>query len=215
MLTPDHFQVSEMNMNSKSAEAAKAKRPYRQGARAEAAARTGDAIVKAFTDFLATEWYDDISLDRLAKASNVTVPTILRHFGNKEGVLHAVGERFQIEALERRKVTPGDIDGAIGVVVEDYEIGGDMVMQFLNQEARIPGIQAITSVGRMGHRTWVREIFAPYLDGLSPEEEEWTLDGLIVSLDLYVWKVLRRDRGRSPDDVKRFMRSLIRGIIGS
>lgn len=202
-------------MKSETDRKSEPKRAYRQGARAEAAAKTADAIVVACTNFLATEWYDDISLERLARAANVTVPTVLRHFGSKEGVLQAVGERFQVDAMVRRSIMPGDIDGAIGVVVEDYEVGGDMVMQFLNQEGRIPGIKAITTIGRRGHRAWVREIFAPWLDGLSPEEEVWKLDGLVVSLDLYVWQVLRRDRGRSPDEVKRFMRSLVRGIIGS
>lgn len=194
---------------------ADARRPYRQSARAEAASRTAEAIADAFLGHMASHWYDDISLASVAKTAGVTVPTILRHFGSKEGVLEAIGKRFETEVRERRRMTPGDIDGAIAALVADYETAGDMMMRFLAQETRFPALRRLTDVGRVQHRSWVRESFAPCLAGLTPEQEEWQLDGLIMSLDLYVWQVLRRDRGRSPEDVKRFMRALVNGILGS
>lgn len=202
-------------MKSKTAAAARAKRPYRQGARAEAAARTGEAILDAFIAFLETEWYEDISLDRLARAANVTVPTILRHFESKEGVLEAAGRRFVTDVLERRRIEPGNIDASIAGVIADYECAGAIMLRFLAQEERIPAIRAVADLGRRDHRAWVRGSFAPWLDGLDPAEEAWRLDGLVVALDFHVWKLLRRDRGRSPDEVKRFMRQLVEAVIGS
>jgi AcrR family transcriptional regulator len=202
-------------MNSTSEIIAQSKRAYKQGARADAAARTAEAIVAAFRAFLNDEWYNDISLERVAKAANVTVPTVLRHFGSKEGVLEAVCLGFQGEVMEMRRVTPGDIDATISGVLTDYEITGDMVMRFLNQEDRIAAMKAVTDIGKAHHRLWVRESFAPYLEGLDAEQAAWRLDGLVVALDIYVWKLLRRDRGRSVDEVKRFMRQLVDAIIGS
>ncbi|MBT2185880.1 TetR/AcrR family transcriptional regulator [Sphingobium sp. H33] len=192
-----------------------ARRPYRQSARAEAASRTAEAIVDAFLGHMTSHWYDDISLASVAKTAGVTVPTILRHFGSKEGVLEAIGKRFESEVRERRRMMPGDIDGAITALLSDYETAGDMMMRFLAQETRFPAVRRLTDVGRAQHRSWVRESFAPYLAGLTPEQEEWQLDGLIMSLDLYVWQVLRRDRGRTPEEVRRFMRALVDGILGS
>ncbi len=193
---------------------AESKRTYKQGARAEAAARTAQAIVEAFAGFLATEWYNDISLERVAAAAEVTVPTILRHFGSKEGILEGVNVKMEAEIMGRRTVAPGDIDAAIAVIVEDYDVAGDMVIRFLAQEDRIPAIRTITDFGRASHRGWVRATFAPYLDGLAPDQLEWRLDGLVTALDLWVWKLLRRDRGRSAQDVRAFMKTLVLGMIG-
>ncbi|MBN8819681.1 MAG: TetR/AcrR family transcriptional regulator [Sphingomonas sp.] len=191
------------------------KRTYRQGARAEAAARTGETIVDVFRGFLETQWYDDVTLADVAKAAGVTVPTILRHFGSKEGVLEALGKRFATEVLERRQRLSGDIDGIIAALVADYETAGDMMMRFVAQESRFPALKTLTDIGREQHRLWVRTCFVEHLEGLTPAQVEWRLDGLIMALDLYVWQVLRRDRGRSADEVRRFMRTLVDAILGS
>ncbi|HEY1124821.1 MAG TPA: TetR/AcrR family transcriptional regulator [Sphingobium sp.] len=191
-----------------------AKRSYRQGARAEASQRTADAIVRAFATFLETEWYNDVSLERIAAAADVTVPTVLRHFGSKEGILTGVQKQFETEIIARRAVAPGNIDGAIAVVVEDYETAGDMVLRFLAQEDRVPAIRTVTDFGRSSHRGWVGEVFKPYLDGLTPDRREWMTDCLSIALDIYVWKLMRRDRGRSAEDVRAYMKSLVCSMIG-
>lgn len=190
------------------------KRAYKQGARAEAAARTAQAIVAALRTFLETEWYNDVSLERIAQAAGTTVQTILRHFGSKEGVLEAVALNLESEITHRRTVAPGDVDGAIAVVVEDYEVLGDMVLRFLAQEDRISAIRKVTDFGRANYRRWVRETFEPYFDGLAPDSQEWLNDGLVVALDIYVWKLIRRDRGRSAQDVRAYMKQLVDAMIG-
>lgn len=191
------------------------KRAYRQGARAEAAARTADTVIDIFLRHLEANWYDDVSLATVAKDAGVTVPTILRHFGSKEGLLEAASNRIKGEVLERRRTVSDDIDEIIAALINDYEAAGDMMMRFVAQEGRSPVLKAMTDLGRSQHRAWVRSCFEQHFAGLTPEQEEWQLDGLIMSLDLYVWQVWRRDRGRSPDEVRRFMRSLVDAIIGS
>jgi AcrR family transcriptional regulator len=190
------------------------KRPYRQGARAEASARTTEAIVDAFARFLETEWYNDVSLERIAQEAGTTVQTVLRHFGSKEGILDGVRDRVEREVMGRRNVAPGQVDAAIAVITEDYEIAGDMMLRFLAQEDRVPAIRALTDFGRASHRRWVRKTFAPYFENLPQERQEWLNDGLVVALDIYVWKLLRRDRGRSAEDVRTFMKTLVLGMIG-
>lgn len=201
-------------MKSASPSKAPPRRTYRQGARADAAARTGEAIISAFRNFLLSDWYDDISLDRVARAADVTVQTVLRHFGSKENMLAALAEALGGDIMEWRRVEPGDIDGAIAGVIEDYERSGEMVLRMLAQEERVPAIRTIVDMGRMGHRDWVRSSFAPWLDALDPDALEHRLDGLVVALDIYVWKVLRHDRGRSPAEVRGFMKSLVNGVLG-
>ena len=189
------------------------KRAYNQTARAEAAEATAARIVAVLHDFLRTDWYDDISLEQVAKAAGVTVPTVLRHFGSKEGVLDAVRDKMEREIDERRAVKPGDVVAIVDALVNDYEAGGEMVLRVLAQEDRLAPMKELADYGREQHRTWLKDAFAPQLAGLTPAEVAWKLDGLMAAVDLYVWKVLRQDRGRSPPEVARIMRGLVKGII--
>lgn len=189
------------------------RRSYNRKSRADAAQATAARVVDEFYELMNHAWYDDISLDRVAKAAGVTVQTVLRHFGSKEGLLIAVREKVQGEVKARRTVEPGDITGAIAAVINDYEAAGPMMLRVLAQEDRLEILRAMTDVGRQEHRSWVSASFAPQLAGLTPAEREWRLDGLVTALDLYVWKVLRIDRERSPPEVARFMRNLVNGII--
>lgn len=189
------------------------KRTYNQTARAEAAEATATRLVDAFFEFLKEDWYDDISLDRLAKAAGCTVPTVLRRFGSKEGLLEEVGWKLQRETNARRLVTPGDVTAAVDSVVNDYENGGRLVMRVLAQEDRLPAMKTFADFGRREHRAWITAVFAPQLKGMKPARRELVIDSLVTALDIYVWKVLRIDRGRSPPEVARVMRQFVQGIL--
>jgi AcrR family transcriptional regulator len=189
------------------------KRTYNQTARAEAAEATAARIVEVFHEFLKTDWYDDISLDQIAKAAGVTVPTVLRRFGSKEGLLGSVRDKMEREVDARRMVTPGDVVAIVDVIINDYEASAEMVLRVLAQEDRLPTLRELADYGRNQHRIWLREVFAPQLAGRKPAEQEWMLDGLMGALDIYVWKVLRQDRGRTPPEVAHYMRLMVKGIL--
>src|SRR5690606_18909281 len=116
---------------------AASKRPYRLGARALAAEQTGDRILDAFRRRIRIDWYDEITLEQIAHEAAVTVPTIIRRFGSKERLVEAAWERLNKEITARRTTTPGDLDGAVRAVIEDYEAVGDVIMRALMQEERI------------------------------------------------------------------------------
>ena len=117
------------------------------------------------------------------------------------------------EIDERRAVPSGDVVAIVDGIVNDYEASGDMVLRVLAQEDRLPALKELADYGRTQHRQWLSQSFSPQLAGKSPEEAEWMLDGLMGALDLYVWKILRKDRGRSPPETARIMRSLVQGIL--
>ena len=189
------------------------KRAYNQTARAEAAEATAARIVDVFHEFMQTEWYDDISLERIAKAAGVTVPTVLRRFGSKEGLLAAVRDKMEREIDERRVVPSGDIVAIVDGIINDYEAAGDMILRVLALEERLPVLKELADYGRKQHREWLEQSFSPQLAEKTPAEVEWLLDGLMAAVDLYVWKVLRKDRGLSPPETARIMRSLVKGIL--
>jgi AcrR family transcriptional regulator len=190
------------------------KRAYRLGARARAAEETAERIVAAFRRRIGVDWYDAITLEEIAREAGVTVPTIIRRFGGKERLLEAAWAMFNEEITARRTVEPGDLDGAVRVIVDDYEAVGDVIMRALMQEERIPALLRVNNRGRAFHRAWIEQSFAPWLVGLSQAARRQRVDALVAATDLYTWKLVRRDMGRSPQHVRAIMRQLINGALG-
>ncbi len=190
------------------------KRSYRLGARARAAEQTGERILDAFRRRIGVDWYDEITLEQIAHEAAVTVPTIIRRFGSKERLVEAAWERLNKEITARRTTTPGDLDGAVRAVIEDYEAVGDVIMRALMQEERIPALKRVNDRGRAFHRAWIERSFAPFLSELAPAARRQRIDSLVAATDLYTWKLVRRDMGRSPQQARDIMRQLIRGALG-
>lgn len=196
------------------ASAAPAKRVYRQGARALAAEETASRILDAFEKRLREAWYDEITLEQVARDAEVTAQTVIRRFGGKEGLLEATWARYADEIDKRRLAVPGDAVGAVRVVVEDYEAMGDLVARSLAQEDRFPAIKRMNDIGRRHHRDWIEAAFSPWLVNLPSSERKMKIDQLVVATDLYTWKLVRRDMGRSAAHVRATMLGLIEGILG-
>lgn len=190
------------------------KRSYRLGARALAAEQTGERILEAFRRRIAIDWYDEITLEQIAGEAAVTVPTIIRRFGSKERLVEAAWARLNEEITARRTTTPGDLDGAVRAVIEDYEAVGDVIMRALMQEERIPALKRVNDRGRAFHRAWIEQSFAPFLSELAPAARRQRVDALVAATDLYTWKLVRRDMGRTPQQARDVMRQLIRGALG-
>jgi AcrR family transcriptional regulator len=190
------------------------KRVYRQSVRAAAAEATRERIIDAFANCFRGQWFDEIRLDDVAREAGVTIQTVLRRFGSKEGLINALHERLGDEIQQRRRVRPGEAGAAISVLIDDYEQVGDLVVRTLAQEDRYPAIHAITDVGRAAHRAWMADAFAPWLTPLAEDARTRALDGLIVASDVYVWKLLRKDMRRSISDYREQMEKLSAAALG-
>jgi hypothetical protein len=57
----------------------------------------------------------------------------------------------------------------------------------------------------------VRATFAPQLRGRPPE---LVVDLLVVALDVYTWKILRRDRGLERAEAQERMVALVEAVVG-
>jgi AcrR family transcriptional regulator len=191
-----------------------AKRAYRQDARAKAAEQTAERIVAAFAKRMATDWFDQITLDEIARDAGVTVPTIIRRFGSKEGLLKPTWAMMEIEVNKRRHMPVGDPVKAVRAIVDDYEEIGDFVIRALAQEERYPLFKPLNDIGRAHHHGWVESVFARWLNDLPPAERKRRHDALIVATDIYVWKLVRRDMGRSVQHLKTLLLETIGGLIG-
>ena len=193
-LTQRVFRVSSTHM--KGATATDGRRPYRMAARAEATAETRRSITEAFLALFAELHYGDLTLDLVAERAGVSVQTVIRHFGSKDGLLAFVAREVADDEAAARGATPdGDVAAAVRAVVGRYDEIGDTVLSLLAQEDRLATLRDVADTGRRFHREWIERVFARHLGGLPASERQVRRAQLVALTDIYVWKLLRRDQG--------------------
>jgi AcrR family transcriptional regulator len=199
-----YLPLTSVNMKSDT-------RTYRMTARAAAVEQTRERILDAVVSLHLARPASAISLADIAERADVSVQTVLRHFGSRDGLLEAALERGSAEVEDERRVPQGDVVAAVRAVVEHYEHRGDWVLMLLAQEGSEPFAAQVTRHGRATHRRWVTDTFDPLLpDG---ERRDEAVDLLVVATDVYTWKLLRRDRGLSARATGRRMEALVRAVL--
>jgi AcrR family transcriptional regulator len=188
-------------------------RRYTQRARAQTSEATAQRIIDAFLDRLMKHWFDEITLDSVAADAGVTVQTLLRRFGGKEGLLTDAVKILANRIDERRASSPGNLDRLVANLIGDYEKTGDAVIRLLAVEPRHPALGAFLDYGRSRHRRWASEAFAETLGKLGAAGHTRALDALVIVTDVYVWKLLRRDMGRSVAASAAIIKGLVRALI--
>jgi AcrR family transcriptional regulator len=191
------------------------RRPYRQGARAAAAAENTRRIVAAAEALFGERLYDQVSLADVAERAGVGLQTLIRRFPTKEALVAGVGEIVRERVRARRAEAPvGDVAGAVANLVEHYEDTAEMTLHLLAQESRVRPFAEATDSGRRLHRDWTARVFAPQLEGLRRAERELRLAQLVAICDVYTWKLLRRDQGLSRARTERALAEMINGVVG-
>lgn len=174
-------------------------------ARQQAKNATRDAIIDAALDAFEAERTFSITLPTVAERADVTVKTVLRHFGNRDALIDAAWQRLFDEILAEREPPPNDPSTALDILIDHYERRGTMVLATLAHDDKDPRAQRMNSAGRVGHRAWVEQVFGARLPD-EPTERSRLIDVLVVATDVYTWKLLRLDRGLSVGDVADRMR---------
>lgn len=183
-------------------------------ARAKAKAQTGQAIIDAATELWKDYPLHDITLDQVAEKAGVTVRTILRRFESKEGLFQAGLEQKATAVGEQRSAAAsGDIPAALEGLIADYEAFGDANIRTLRVEEELPIAHQILQKGRQFHREWCAQVFGPYLPAADHPDYETRLMAFYCATDVYQWKVLRRDFGKSKKATCQIMQSLVQGLI--
>ncbi len=183
-------------------------------ARADAAAVTAGRILDAAVEVFWEVPSDKISLNEVARRAGVTVQTVIRRFGGREGLMAAaaVRETRRVEG-QRDHASAGDVRGAVAVLVDHYEEMGDRVLKMLAEESRNRGIQEIAEQGRRVHREWCERVFAPALDRLGGAERHRRLAQLVAVCDVYTWKLLRRQAGLSRKQTELALNELLNPLL--
>ncbi len=179
-------------------------RSYRMGARAASTSETRGRILSAALSLCTQRMTIEITLDDVAERAGTSVQTVLRHFGSRAGLLDATVAFGTTVIVAEREAPPGDPPTAVRIIVDHYELRGDFVIRLLAQEDD-PRIAGIVASGRAEHREWIRGVF--------PGRAEQDVDLLVAATDVYVWKLLRRDRGLDRAATEAGMLRLVRAVL--
>jgi AcrR family transcriptional regulator len=183
--------------------------------RAASAAETRERIADATTELVRRRWYDEITLKDIAEAAGVSLQTVVNHFGTKEAVFAATLERPIPAAMATRlDAVPDDVEGAVGLLVADYEFAGDGIVRVLALEERFPSLRPALERGRNVQRRWLADTFPAALAGLAGKARERRIDLLACATDVYTWKLLRRDRGLGQTETTAAIRELVEAVVG-
>lgn len=189
------------------------RRPYRMTGRAEAAHATAERILDATMALFWERPTDQIVLRDVADRAGVTVQTVLRKYGDKDGLLAATADRAMSRTAAERAVEPGDVDAAIEVLLDHYEDVGTRVLRLLAAEQGSPTLAEYAERGRELHRDWCRSVFAGTLGPLTGVARERRLAQLVAVCDVYTWKLLRLDSGLSRRQTQIALRELLGPLL--
>ena len=186
-------------------------RRYTMRARAESTTRTRNRILDAVIALSEERLSVEIVLADVAARAGVTVQTILRHFGSRQGLFERAQAR-QVEQVRAERATPvGDAAAAVRTIVAFYDRLGEWSLRLQAQEHSDELSRRTVVRGRRVHREWVEEVFAPQLVGRRDRKE--LVDLLVVATDLLTWKILRRDGGMDRSTTCRRMLRLARAVL--
>lgn len=181
--------------------------------RAEQVARNDQKIIDAMADLWLELPLSELTLDKVSPRSGVTVRTILRKFGSREGLFKACieqdGDRF---TRKRMQVTPGDLPGIVDALLEEYEHMGKALIRTLTVEYEFPETQTLLKNARMFHREWCTRVFEPFLPEHTSDNYETILSAFIASTEFYLWKLLRKDLGKSPEQCRKIFLFSLEGL---
>ncbi len=185
-------------------------------ARADAAAANRERMLASAWRHFAERPYETVRLADIAADAHVTVQTLHDRFGTKNELFVAAFTWFGTrEGARRDTVAVGDIRAAVRALFDSYERDGPSVLRLMAEEESIPSIRTMLDSGREYHRDWVDRVFAPFLNGSSRAARERRLVELIVSTDLLVWKLLRRDMKLSRTAAERIVVEMVMTLNGS
>jgi AcrR family transcriptional regulator len=187
----------------------KTTRKYTMGARAQAVDATRRRIMDALITLAGERPFVEVTLDAIAERAGVSVQTVLRQFGSRDGLFAEAMDAAMVDAEDERRTPPGDVAAAVRIVVDHYERRGRTALLMLAQEGYDDVARKATDRGKAMHRDWVRDAFAPATD------DEALLDLLVVASDVYTWKLLRIDRGHSRSVTERRMHQLVDAVLAT
>jgi AcrR family transcriptional regulator len=181
--------------------------------RAEQAAATRDRILDAAYELFMAEPYDDVTLELVAERAGVSVPTVLRHVGSKDGLLQIGVKRWGAAEEGRRSAAVGDIAGITRVLATRYEALGTVTRRYVALADRNAEVAAAMEASRQGHREWLERMFAPWLPTNRPAVRARRVAQLFAATEIYSWTTWRTSLGLTAAQATQALDELLRALV--
>ena len=138
-------------------------RKYDMTKRTNRAEKTKERIIKSTEILLATGPLAEVTLPAIAKGANITVQTVLRQMGSRDGCLRAVANLvYERIDSQRGHTKPGDVDSAISTLIAHYETESALILNLLQQVNKGETFaKNAAERGQIYHRKWVEDSFEP------------------------------------------------------
>ncbi|HRC64733.1 MAG TPA: helix-turn-helix domain-containing protein [Dermatophilaceae bacterium] len=189
------------------------KRSYRQSERARQAEETGVRILQETRRLFEAQGYAGLTLASVAEAAGVTTQTVIRRFGDKEGLTAAAGQRVAQEIYAQRDEAPaGDLAAIVRNLVEHYETRGPVSLRLLADEHLSEAVASFTRAGRDFHHGWCERVFAPWLADLDGSTSRRRVAQLVAICDVRTWELLRHREGLTPAQTRTALLELLRPL---
>jgi AcrR family transcriptional regulator len=189
----------------------KVPRGYMMRARAESTTKTRERILDAVIALSEERLSVEIVLADVAERARVSVQTVLRHFGNRQGLFERALARQTARVRAERATPVGDAASAVNTIVAFYDRLGEWTLRLQAQEHSDNLSRQTVELGRRVHREWVDQVFAPQLTGRRDRQE--LVDLLVIATDVLTWKILRRDGGKDRSTTCKRMLRLVRAVL--
>ena len=185
------------------------------GARAEAAEQTRVRIMEAAVTLFTDRDPEAVTLEAIAAQAGVTLQTVLRRFGSKDGLFEATVAHKSAEVMQARQPERADDPAAaVRALCSSYAELGQRNWRMLRYEAQSPALHMALVNARALHRRWLEQSFAALLPRRGAERER-RLDALFSVTDFYQWKLWHMDLGRSPAETEAIMLGLVQTLAAA
>lgn len=189
------------------------RRAYSSAVRTERAAATKQRILDVAQE-LFVDPSQPFTLEQVAALADVSVQTVLRAYGSKEGLVLAAIGTIRDSAAPVVVEPFATVAAAVASLFDDYEEIGDRVVRMLAEEHRIPGFAEVAAQGRDMHRGWVEGAFAERLPRRRGARRTTVTTAVVAATDVYLWQLLRRDLGLDRQEAEVIVVRLVEGALG-
>jgi AcrR family transcriptional regulator len=156
-------------------------------------------------------WYDEVSLADVASRANVSLATVTRLFPSK-AKLFLAAVFAEVPTATRSGWSPGDVHGAVGILVDSFEETGRWIIRSYAVALRLPELVPIIAQTQAMTRSWIELICGPRLPR-GPRRRREILDAVVVALDVRAWWVLRHEMKRTVVETKAHLRLVVDAIL--
>lgn len=189
-------------------------RRYRQQLRARALEDRRQAAADAAIALWLKGGLDAITLQAVANHAGLSLKSVVRYFGNKDGLLRACMEVAVGREEGEREVPVGDVGAVVEVLAQRYELIADRVVKNGDAELRYPAMRAWVDRARKSHREWLARAFAPWLPARGRVRSQ-RLGALFWATEVRCWWTVRHALGFDRKAATGVLRTLLDALVAS